>query len=279
MRRRRCADKDDGGTRDDLLLGRSCAFAPHSVGLTALIATNPRANYVRQLPSFASRGVWTPAVTIRLVSVRDHKSAMSRLRGGAVKPHLSGAAERLVVDRQRAAQQPRRAARGATSRSPSRARSSWSPSRCRWPSTRRRRAADGDGGARRRDRARVARGVRRRRGLHVTRCSSSSCRRCSSSIPRGRRSSWSPGSCSAGCRRHRARPQPARQLLVAIGNAWFAVGPRARPRVAGTSTRRRWEHWPLLLARAGRRSSSATPSTGTVREWLVSACRRACSCA
>ncbi|MEA2195502.1 MAG: hypothetical protein QOG42_1936, partial [Solirubrobacteraceae bacterium] len=33
-----------------------------------------------------------------LVSVRDHKSAMARL-GRAVKPHLSGAAERLMADR------------------------------------------------------------------------------------------------------------------------------------------------------------------------------------
>ena len=92
---------------------------------------------------------------------------------------------------------------------------------------------------------------------------------------------WAPaivvaGLVSAGCVRH-ARPQPRRQLLVAIGNAWFAVGP-ALVLAAGGVDAPDAEHWPLyLLALAA--SSSATPPPARSASGSCSACRRACSCA
>ncbi|HEV2776747.1 MAG TPA: HD-GYP domain-containing protein [Solirubrobacteraceae bacterium] len=59
----------------------------------------------------------------------------------------------------------------------------------------------------------------------------------------------------------------ARHWLVAIGNAWFAVGP-AIVLAAGDVTAPAIEHWPLLLAALAAQFVGDT-ATGAAREWLA----------
>jgi putative nucleotidyltransferase with HDIG domain len=60
---------------------------------------------------------------------------------------------------------------------------------------------------------------------------------------------------------------PRRQLLVAIGNSWFAVGP-AVVLAAGGVDGLAWQHWPLYVLALGAQFAGDT-ATGVAREWLV----------
>ena len=60
---------------------------------------------------------------------------------------------------------------------------------------------------------------------------------------------------------------PERQLLVAIGNAWFAVGPALVLALGGVSGPA-LEHWPLYLLALAAQFAGDT-ATGVAREWLV----------
>jgi len=59
---------------------------------------------------------------------------------------------------------------------------------------------------------------------------------------------------------------PQRQLLVAVGNSWFAVGP-ALVLAAGHVTSPEVEHWPLLVA-ALAAQFVGDAATAALREWL-----------
>jgi putative nucleotidyltransferase with HDIG domain len=58
-----------------------------------------------------------------------------------------------------------------------------------------------------------------------------------------------------------------RQLLVAVGNSWFAVGP-AVVLAAGGVDGPAWRHWPLYLLALVAQVAGDT-ATGAAREWLV----------
>ena len=60
---------------------------------------------------------------------------------------------------------------------------------------------------------------------------------------------------------------PARQLLVAMGNSWFAVGP-AVVLTAGGVTTPSFDHWWLYLLALAAQFAGDT-ATGAAREWLV----------
>lgn len=60
---------------------------------------------------------------------------------------------------------------------------------------------------------------------------------------------------------------PGRQALVAVGNAWYAVGPALVLAVADIETPA-WEHWPVYLLALAVQFAGDT-ATGTAREWLV----------
>ena len=60
---------------------------------------------------------------------------------------------------------------------------------------------------------------------------------------------------------------PGRQLLVAAGNSWFAVGP-AVVLAAGDVTTPSLDHWPLYLLALAAQFVGDT-ATGAAREWLV----------
>ncbi len=82
---------------------------------------------------------------------------------------------------------------------------------------------------------------------------------------------WAPGIVAAGLVLGRlpdiARDHnPRRQLLVAVGNAWFAVGP-ALVLAAGDVTAPAIEHWPLLVLALAAQFIGDTV-TGAAREWL-----------
>jgi putative nucleotidyltransferase with HDIG domain len=63
------------------------------------------------------------------------------------------------------------------------------------------------------------------------------------------------------------RDRNPERLLVAIGNAWFAVGP-ALVLTAGDVTSPALEHWPLYLLALATQFAGDT-ATGMAREWLV----------
>ena len=202
-------------------------------------------------------------VTIGAVSVRDTKSAISRLRGGAA----------AALERRRAAP------RGRWQRAPA------DPAERRealveagfaialvavvfaLPLALRRAVAVG----RRRHRAhrrhggRVSRGVRRGGGF----------RRPAAARPRTHALSRPPG--VGAVRRRRGlvlgrvpdvmRDRNPERLLVAIGNSWFAVGP-ALVLAAGDVTTPALEHWPLYVLALATQFAGDT-ATGVAREWLV----------
>jgi putative nucleotidyltransferase with HDIG domain len=60
---------------------------------------------------------------------------------------------------------------------------------------------------------------------------------------------------------------PGRQLLVAVGNSWFAVGP-ALVLAAGDVTAPALGHWPLYVLALTMQFAGDT-ATGVAREWLV----------
>ena len=82
---------------------------------------------------------------------------------------------------------------------------------------------------------------------------------------------WGPLVVAAGLvlarLRHVARNRNPERLLVAIGNSWFAVGP-ALVLAAGDVTTPAVEHWPLYLLALATQFAGDT-ATGMAREWLV----------
>jgi putative nucleotidyltransferase with HDIG domain len=60
---------------------------------------------------------------------------------------------------------------------------------------------------------------------------------------------------------------PERQLLVAAGNGWFAVGPAIVLAAAGVDGLA-WEHWPVYLLALASQFAGDT-ATGALREWGV----------
>ena len=60
---------------------------------------------------------------------------------------------------------------------------------------------------------------------------------------------------------------PARQVLVAIGNSWFAVGPALVLTIGGVTTPA-LEHWPLYALALVAQFAGDT-GTGMAREWLI----------
>ncbi|HUR83986.1 MAG TPA: HD-GYP domain-containing protein [Solirubrobacteraceae bacterium] len=83
---------------------------------------------------------------------------------------------------------------------------------------------------------------------------------------------WAPLVVAAGLVLGRMRDiardrNPARQVLVAVGNAWYAVGP-ALVLVAGGAHEVAWEHWPLYLLALLSQFVTDT-AVGVTRERLV----------
>ncbi len=83
---------------------------------------------------------------------------------------------------------------------------------------------------------------------------------------------WAPLVVAAGLAVGRLRDiardrNPGRQLLVAVGNAWYAVGP-ALVLAAGGVDEIAWEHWPLYLLALASQFVTDT-AVGVARERLV----------
>ena len=222
-------------------------------------------NYVRQSSNLPigngrHRADYDLAVNMRDSQVRDVAASPRR---GASPEWRRGTARRRSAT---SAAAPRRTSGGdrrgrvrggVARRGRSRCRSSFDP-----PGRRRASSMALD----RLDGARLARRVRRRRRLRVT----------AAARPRAGavrvHPAWAPFMVAAGLVLGRLPDvlrdhNPERQLLVAIGNSWFAVGPAlvlalgdvTSPRsTTGRCTCSRW-----------RRSSSATPRPASSREWLV----------
>lgn len=82
---------------------------------------------------------------------------------------------------------------------------------------------------------------------------------------------WAPFVVAAGLvigrLRDVARDHNPDRLLVAIGNSWFAVGPALVLSIGGVTTPA-LEHWPLYLLALAMQFAGDT-ATGMIREWLV----------
>jgi hypothetical protein len=198
-----------------------------------------------------------------VVSVRDTKSTLARLRGGA-RPHLSGAAERLVVtgnERRRGPSERREAFVEAAFAVAFVTVAASLPLLFDAP------AADATAAVA----LIVAIAVVSRVEFDVGAGYTYPLQLVFVPVLFVLHPAWAPLIIATGLVLARfgdvVRDHNPERLLVAIGNSWFAVGP-AVVLAAGDVTTPALEHWPLYLLALAVQFAGDT-ATGTAREWLV----------
>jgi putative nucleotidyltransferase with HDIG domain len=211
-----------------------------------------------------SISVWTDRRYDCLVSVRDTKSAISRLRGRAA-PHLSGAAERLMADRheRRSGPAPRREARvEAGSAVAFLLVAAALPSLANAP------ALDLDVALA----FIVAIAIASRVEFDVGAGFVSPLQLVFVPILFLLDPAWAPLIVAAGLVLSRVVEATRggsvpRHALIAIGNAWFAIGPAVVLTLAGVDGAS-WDHWPVYIIALASQFAGDT-AAGMGREWLV----------